>query len=111
MVTARAGRLRAQGPFGHAILAGTVGAVSLPLMIGIWRSSRLSSGIGTLACLVMVVTSNSSGPAISLGFGLWAVLVWRIRRYTAVMRWSAVIIYLGLDLVMTAPAYCLMSRR
>jgi hypothetical protein len=40
-VVVRGERLRAQGPFAHAILAGTVGAACLPFMVGIWRKHPL----------------------------------------------------------------------
>ena len=39
----REGKIRASGPFAHPILAGTIGAVSLPLLIGIWRQISNSS--------------------------------------------------------------------
>ncbi len=34
------GHFRAQGPFGHPILAGTVGAVCLPMAFCFWRENR-----------------------------------------------------------------------
>ena len=40
-VEVREGRLRAQGPFSHSILAGGVGAACVPFMIGIWRRHPL----------------------------------------------------------------------
>ena len=44
----RDGMIRAQGPFAHSILAGTIGGVCLPLMVGLWPSAaeRLSSEPG-----------------------------------------------------------------
>ncbi|MDP9123666.1 MAG: hypothetical protein M3N82_03555, partial [Pseudomonadota bacterium] len=61
----REGRLRASGPFAHAILAGTVGAVCTPLAIAMWRTNRLLSTIGVVACASMIIASASSGPAAS----------------------------------------------
>src|SRR5262245_17876619 len=46
----REGRIRAFGPFVHPILAGSVGAVSLPLMVGIWRHHRKAAVLGIIAC-------------------------------------------------------------
>lgn len=106
----RDGRLRSQGPFSHAILAGTVGAVCAPLMIGIWRKHSLAAKIGVAACLVMVVTSASSGPLTSLIVSAFALILWRWRHLTREMRIAAVVAYLFLDLVMKAPAYYLIAR-
>ena len=36
----RNGSIRAQGPFHHAILAGTFGATLLPLFVWLWRSKK-----------------------------------------------------------------------
>ena len=109
-VVVRDDRLRAQGPFSHGILAGTVGAVCLPLMIGIWRRHPLAAKIGLAACLVMVVTCNSSGPIMSVIFSVFALVLWRWRHFTRQMRIAAVIGYVLLDVVMKAPAYYLIAR-
>jgi hypothetical protein len=106
----RNGRLRSQGPFGHAILAGTVGAVCAPLMVGIWRKHPLAAKTGLAACLFIVVTSASGGPLTTLMLGAFALLLWRWRHLTRQMRVAAVIGYILLDLVMKAPAYYVISR-
>lgn len=106
----RDGRLRASGPFAHPILAGTVGAVSLPLMIGIWPYHRMAAGVGILGCLAIVISSASSGPILSTLFGLGALFMWRIRHRMRLLRWTAVCTYIGLDIVMEAPAYYLIAR-
>jgi hypothetical protein len=109
-VVVRGERLRAQGPFAHAILAGTVGAACLPLMVGIWRLHPRFAKIGLLACLLMVFASASSGPLISVILGAFALLLWRWRRFTRQMRIAAVVGYILLDLIMKAPAYFLIAR-
>jgi hypothetical protein len=109
-VVVRGERLRAQGPFGHAILAGTVGAACLPLMIGIWRRCSTQAKIGLSACVVMVLASNSSGPLMSVIFGIFGLVMWRWRHRTRQMRIAAVVGYVILDLVMKAPAYYLIAR-
>lgn len=106
----RGGRLRSQGPFAHAILAGTAGAVCAPLMIGIWRKHPLAARAGLAACLLMVVTSASSGPVASLLCASFALVFWRWRHLTPKLRVAAVVTYLLLDLVMKAPAYYLLAR-
>lgn len=110
VVTVRGERLRAQGPFAHGILAGTVGATCLPLMIGIWRKYPLSARIGLGSCLVMIFASVSSGPLMSLIFSVFALVLWRWRHLTKQMRIAAAIGYILLDIVMKAPAYFLIAR-
>lgn len=109
-VMIRDGKLRAQGPFGHPILAGTVGAMCIPLMIGIWRQHRFLAPIGLATCLAMVLASTSSGPLMSVVFSLFALALWRWRHLTSQMRKATVLIYIGLDLVMKDPAYFIMAR-
>lgn len=106
----RNGRLRAQGPFAHAILAGTVGAVSLPLIVGLWRSHSRSAKVGIAACVLMIFTSASSGPIMSLLAAGFALVMWRYRHVTRQLRIAAVVGYILLDLVMQAPAYYLIAR-
>jgi hypothetical protein len=106
----REGRIRAFGPFAHPILAGTVGAVTLPLMIGIWRSHRRKAILGTVACLSMVVTSSSSGPVMSAMVAIGALLMWHFKAHLRLFRWVAFCSYLLLDFAMKAPAYYLIAR-
>jgi hypothetical protein len=101
----RNGTIRAQGAFAHSILAGSVGAACLPLMAVLWRTYRLSAVLGVVACLAMVFSSGSTGPIMSTGFGVLALLMWRVRNHMRLVRWGALLLYFGLDLVMNAPAY------
>lgn len=106
----REGVIRAGGPFGHPILAGTIGAVSLPLMTLGWQRSRVLAALGVVACGVMIVTSASSGPIMSAAFGIIGLSLWRIRQVVRPLRWAAVAGYIGLDMVMHDPAYYIMAR-
>lgn len=106
----RDGRIRSTGPFMHPILAGTVGAVSLPLMVGLWRFHRASAWMGGVACLAMVVTSNSSGPVMSALSALAALCLWPYRLKMQTIRRAAVAAYIVLDIVMKAPAYYLIAH-
>ncbi|MDE2402259.1 MAG: O-antigen ligase family protein [Burkholderiales bacterium] len=106
----RAGTIRAQGPFAHSILAGSVGAVSLPLMAVLWKPYRMASILGIAACLTMVYSTASSGPIMSTGFAILALLMWPWRRHMRLMRWTALLGYIALNRVMNAPAYYLLAR-
>lgn len=108
--TIREGNIRAQGPFRHAILAGTVGAVCFPLMVSFWDRNKKVAAMGMLACTTIVFTSRSSGPLVSLMFGVGGLLMWNYRKHMNRVRWIAVIVYIALNLVMKAPAYYLMAR-
>lgn len=106
----RNGRIRAQGPFAHSILAGTVGAVCLPLMIGIWQQHRKIAVAGMLACFSIIFSSASSGPIMTAFWAIGAMCMWHWRHHLRLIRWLAVLGYFGLDLVMKAPAYYLIAR-
>jgi hypothetical protein len=106
----RAGRIRAQGPFAHSILAGTVGAVCLPYAIALWQLHRKEAMWGIAACIVMIVTAASSGPILSATAAIGALFMWSYRRFTRLVRWLAVVGYITLDMVMQAPAYFLIGR-
>lgn len=108
--TIREGNVRAQGPFAHSILAGTVGAVCLPLMVGLWRFQIKMALFGMLGCLAMVFSSRSSGPILSALVAIGALFMWKLRNHIRLVRWLSVIGYLCLDLVMKAPPYYLMAR-
>jgi hypothetical protein len=108
-VLMRNDKLRAQGPFSHPILAGAVGATCFPLLIGIWRDHKLTSFLGATACVVMVIASTSTGPLMSLFAGMVGIYAWRWRAFSGVFVPAAVCIYIALELVMTRPAYYVMS--
>lgn len=109
-VYVRDGMVRAQGPFQHPILAGTVGAVCFPLMIGIWRRHRWSALVGIIACLLIVLASGSSSPGMSLLMGIGALLVWRYRTWLRAAWILGAWTYLLLELYMSRPAYYVISK-
>jgi hypothetical protein len=106
----RDGRIRAFGPFAHPILAGTVGGVVLPLMIGVWRLSRPSALVGILSCLTIVGASASSGPVMSAAVGCGAMAAWPLRKYARLFRWTLLGTYLALLVVMDRPPYYVIQR-
>ncbi len=106
----REGKLRAQASFRHPILAGTVGAVVFPLMVAILSRRPLTAIIGMTACVMMVIASASSGPAMSLIFGICGLVMWRWRNLVRPMLWCGAIGYVVLALVMPRPPYYLIAR-
>lgn len=110
-VTYREGTPRAQGPFRHSILAGTVGASCFPLMVGILRQRPLIGISGALACLVIAWSSGSSGPVVALMASGVLVFAWRFRHHTRTVVWLAIGGYILLELVSTRPAYTAIVTR
>lgn len=109
-VVERDGKLRARGPFRHAILAGTVGAALVPIMLGLLKRNPVAAKIGLAACATMVATCASSGPVLSVGFALLGVFLWRFRSLMGMIRWSIPIGYMVLAMVMTRPVYYIIGE-
>ena len=110
----REGRLRAQGAFSHAILAGTFGAVFLPLAWGLRSTGRpadrVLSNLGIAGGVLMTYASSSSGPILSLLASVFGIAMWRYRHYARqLVRWSVVGL-IALHFYMQAPVWHLISR-
>lgn len=109
----RDGVLRCQGPFGHPILAGTFGATSFPLCMGLWwqgRITKIVAVIGIASCLIIIITSGSSGPVLAGVAALVGMAMWGTRRYMRQIRWGIVLSLIGLHLYMKDPVWFLIAR-
>ncbi|HOX56475.1 MAG TPA: hypothetical protein P5205_06680 [Candidatus Paceibacterota bacterium] len=109
-VDVRNGTIRAHGPFGHAILAGTVGAVCLPLAGVFWGRDRKLALVGVAAAGAMVYASASSGPIMTTLTVLFGLALWQMRDQMRAVRWGAVGLVFALSLVMQAPVYYLLAH-
>ena len=110
---ARDDRFRASGCFGHPILAGTFGAILLPLFVLLWREgkkNRTIATIGIIAATVITLTSNSSTPILAFAAGVLALGMWLLRRQMRLLRWGIALTIVSLHLVMKAPVWHLISR-
>ncbi len=77
---ARLDKNRALGPFQHAILSGTAGAVVIPFGLLLWRRNKKLSLLGMASGGAIVIASASSGPvAASIATGA-CICVWPFRR-------------------------------
>jgi len=113
MTVLRDGKLRAQGPFRHPILAGTLGATSMPLLIALWAKSKnrtLCLKLGLTSTAVVALTSVSSGPALAYMFGLISLMLWRFRLRMRLFRWGIAACLVALHTVMKAPVWFLLAR-
>jgi len=103
----RNGSYRAQGPFSHALLAGTFGATLLPLFVLLWssRSNRKLAILGIMASSIMTVVANCSTPIMAYGAGIAAICMWPVRRQMRLIRWGIVLFLVCLQLGMKAPVW------
>ena len=105
----REGRIRAAGPFGTPILAGTVGALIMPLCAMIWRENRSVAKIGIITSLTIIYCSGSSTPIGAFLIGLTALLLWKLRLHMrTILIWSIVVLAL-MALVKTRPIWYLIA--
>jgi hypothetical protein len=106
----RDGHFRAQGPFAHAILAGTVGAGCLPMALYLWKSHRKLALMGIFGAGGMVFAATSSGPIMMVFFIFFGLQLWNVRQYLSAIRWLALTAVIALDMIMQDPVYYLMAR-
>jgi hypothetical protein len=109
----REGKVRAQGPFAHSILAGTFGAVLMPLFVGLWWKSkkyRTIAVVGILSSTVITLACNSSTPALAYAGGVVALCLWQARRRMRAIRWGLVLTLIALHLVMKGPVWSLIEK-
>ena len=109
----RDGSVRAQGPFAHPIIAGTFGAMLMPLFVGAWwrrEHGRWLVGLGIIGSTMMTIASASSTPLMTFGAGILALLLWRERKRMRAYRWGVVIVLVVLQMVMKAPVWFLIAH-
>lgn len=108
----REGKIRSQGPFAHSLMAGTFGAMLVPLFILLWKSgkSTLFGIIGLVGSLTMAITTNSSTPLLAFAGTVVGFAMWPLRKKMKRVRWGIVLSLIGLQLVMKAPVWFLIAR-
>lgn len=109
----REGRLRCQGPFSHSIMAGVFWASFLPFFIAHWcafRHDRLLMAGGVVACLLIIVNTASSTPAMALIISLLAMLLYAVRSSTPTLRLLVLLAIPILHLVMDKGVHHLLAR-
>jgi hypothetical protein len=111
--TTRDGVVRAEGPFAHPVIAGTVGGMVLPLFIGLWwqgKKHRMLLGLAVLSSIGIVTASRSSTPIMTTAAGLFALLLWPLRAKMRSCRWALVSLLAVAQLAMKSPIWFLLSR-
>lgn len=90
-VMSREGKMRAQGPFQHPILAGTAAATAMPFAFLMWRIGRRKTAlIGMGACMGVVLACASSGPLAAVAVTFAAAALWRWRQHLKYVLWGIV---------------------
>jgi hypothetical protein len=110
--TIRMGTIRAQGPFMHAILAGTFGGTLAPLFFWLWKiaKSKFLAVVGVISSAVIVVAAASSTALMAFGAGIFAICFWPFRKKMRLVRWGIVILLISLHIVMKAPVWFVISH-
>ena len=106
-------KVRAQGPFAHSILAGTFGAILVPLFMALWwkgKNYRKIAVMGIISATVMTVACNSSTPILAYAAGVLALCMWPCGNRCGpplgnVSCWS-----LALHIVMKGPVWSLIEK-
>lgn len=111
-VLVREDHLRAVGPFGHPILAGTFGGILFPLFLGLWwkeKKSRKYAVLGIGAATVISFAASSSTALFGFLGGIVGLCFWPLRRRMRVIRWGIVGTLTCLHLYMKSPVWHLIS--
>ena len=108
----RDAKLRAFGPFVGPIPAGTFGATLFGLFLWLYFTGRNISlaVIGAISAVVMVLTSMSSTPLMTLPATLLAITFWPLRRSMRLVRWALVLALLLLQVAMKAPFWWIINH-
>jgi hypothetical protein len=109
----RNGGIRAQGPFLHPVICGTLGAMLLPAFMALWwqgKWNRLAAVVGVFASFTMMIFSSSSTPLMTFAAGLAGFLLWPARHSLRWLRWGLVAALITIQLLMKAPVWYLLAH-
>ncbi|WP_433968459.1 glycosyltransferase [Tunturiibacter gelidiferens] len=101
------------GCFQHPLLAGTFGAISVPLFAALWVQApkrRFMATIGFLSATVIVIASASSTPLLAYACGILALAMWPMRMHMRILRWALVGTLVLLQILMKVPVWALIQR-
>jgi hypothetical protein len=109
----RMGRLRCQGAFSHAILAGCFWASLMPLFVAHWWKSandKVLAITGLVTSSTIVICCASSTPIMGVLSGIIGGLLFFVRRKMRLVRWAVLLTVIALHIVMNTPIWHLVSR-
>ncbi len=106
----REGHYRAQGPFIHAILAGTIAGACMPMAIALWNENRILAKFGMVATLVIPLQTVSSGPILTVLIAAFGLTLWYKRQYLKIIIKTSIYMLICLHIIMKAPVWFLIAR-
>jgi hypothetical protein len=109
----REGRLRCQGPFPHAILAGVFWTLFLPWIWAQYKNTpdkKTGYLIGLAAVFVIVGNTASSTPAGTLLMALLGIALFKFRGKVSAMKWASLLALFLLHIAMEKPVWHLLAR-
>ncbi|MFT5295187.1 MAG: hypothetical protein ACI9YH_001200 [Colwellia sp.] len=105
------GALRAQGAFSHPILAGCFWAAALPFAWADYKINKSLKGLISLCSIIVIVWSTSSStPVISIGIAILGLAFFPFRIHT---KWIILGLFLGLivlSMTLKGPIWSLASK-
>lgn len=105
----RDGKIRAMGPFGTPILAGTVGACAVPLFFSQMLAHPRIAVAGIISCLIITFSSASSGPISTILLGLIAISLWPLRSSIRKIQIGTILVLTILHFIKERPIWYLMA--
>lgn len=105
----RDGKIRAQGPFGHPILTGTLGASTAPFFLVLWRQRRKAAIVGLAASATITYASASSGPMAAFAVGMAGAVFWRWRPKLRALQFTALAAIALMQILMDRPFWYVMA--
>ena len=109
----RDGQLRCFGPFAHPITLGSFGAFLFPLacyMLWGKKGGKKLGLISLISSVIIVYSSSSSGPALSLIAAIMGLFMWHLRKHMRMVMWGMIFCVIGLHFIMKAPVWALINR-
>lgn len=107
----REGKLRCQGAYAHAILAGCFWASVAPWIVTTVKDRDWWMAFVGLFCVVTVVIScGSSTPILACAFVVVGMLLYSVRSHMRLIRWLFLLTLVVLHLVREKPVWHLISR-
>jgi hypothetical protein len=109
----RDGRLRCQGPFPHAILAGCFWAGTCPLMASLlWRTgaTRLIGIAGIAASMLIIVACASSTPILALAAMCGAASLFALRKQVRLIQITVLVGLIAIHFARAKPVWHLLGR-
>jgi hypothetical protein len=109
----REGRMRCQGAYPHAIIAGGFWATMMPLIVAMWWQRHVARWLvvsAATACVVIVFTCASSTPVLALASGAIGAAFFPLRRSMKAITIGAAGSLVALHFIMEAPVWHLIAR-